>query len=289
MTLTIFTPAYNRTATLPRLYESLLGQSCLDFEWLIIDDGSTDHTPAQAARFTGEGKFPVRYLRKENGGKHTACNLALKEARGNWFLCVDSDDLLVPGAVEYLMAAMDGLPKNTGIAAYKTDLSGKLLSDPFPAGLTTEKLHRLSLVHGCCGEFTLAFPTAFARQFPFPVFPGERFISESVVYDRMDEAGQMYLLPRTITLCEYQPDGLSHNISALMKANPNGFCLYFLQRIDRMPTTPGRLACAGKYWCFRRISGNPDLIYQGPHRITAAIARPLGPLFRLYYKLFRKI
>ena len=85
--LTVFTPAYNRAATLPRLYESLLQQSCFEFEWLIIDDGSADDTPAVAAGFTGEGKFPVRYVYKENGGKHTALNRGIELARGRYFLC----------------------------------------------------------------------------------------------------------------------------------------------------------------------------------------------------------
>ena len=287
MMLSVFTPSYNRADSLPRLYRSLLVQTRFDFEWLIIDDGSTDQTADIVATFTGEGRFPVRYLQKENGGKHTAHNLALQEARGEWFLCVDSDDLLVPTAVADLLDAVQ--PDICGIISYKTDFSGKYLCSEFPPNLKAEKFYRLATVHGCVGEYTLAFPTSFARKFPFPVFEGERFMGESVIYDQMDTLGHMLLLPRVVTLCEYQRDGLSNHYYSLMKNNPNGFCLYFLQRIDLQQHFFQRLICAGKYHCFRLICGNRTLRYTGKHRLSVALAAPLGLIFRVYYKLFRNI
>ena len=287
MMLSIFTPSYNRAESLPRLYRSLLAQSSYDFEWLIIDDGSTDHTADVVMGFTGEGHFPIRYLRKENGGKHTAHNLALQEARGEWFLCVDSDDVLAPTAVADLLDAVQ--PDINGIVSYKTDFFGNYLCSEFPHDLKTEKFYRLSMFHGCSGEYTLAFPIAFAKEFPFPVFQGERFISESVIYDRMDQHGSMLLLPKVTTLCEYQADGLSGNINALMKKNPCGFCLYFLQRIDLQQALFHRLVYAGKYHCFRLICKNSALRYAGKHRISVALAALLGLVFRIYYKLFRNI
>ena len=105
MTLTLFTPTYPRSPMLPRLYESLRDQTCHDFEWLIIDDGSADDTADVVQSFTGEGTFPVRYQHKENGGKHTAYNLALELAAGRLFFCVDSDDYLAPDAVERVVSA----------------------------------------------------------------------------------------------------------------------------------------------------------------------------------------
>lgn len=282
--LTVFTPAYNRANTLPRLYESLLAQSSFDFEWLIIDDGSADATAQVAKGFTGEGKFPVRYVRKENGGKHTAHNLALEKAAGDWFVCVDSDDLLSPGAVQAILAAA---VNHSGIIAYKEDLEGNRLSDPFPEVAAVESLLQLEQAYGCRGEFTLAFRTDFARQFPFPVFRGERFVTECVVYDRM--LGSFALLPDTVTRCEYQPDGYSADTNRLMKNNPNGYCLYFLQRIDLAESFVQRVVTAGKYWCFRGICKNKELTYRGKHRLAAALGAAAAPVFRLYYKKFRGI
>lgn len=287
MMLTLFTPAYNRAATLPRLYESLLRQSCFRFEWLIVDDGSRDETARVVQSFTGEGKFPIRYIYQDNGGKHAAHNRALKEASGDWFLCVDSDDTLTSDAVENILMTAETQKGINGIIAYKTDLEGNPLSDRFPQGVDRAKLYELELRYGTGGEYALAFPTSFARRFPFPVFPGERFIGECVVYDKMDLEGQMYLLDRVVMPCEYQPGGYSQVFSNLMKQNPSGFCLYFLQRIDLMPGIKGRAVKAGQYHCFRWLSGNKELKYQGEHSAFVKLCIPVGVLFRIYYKLVR--
>jgi hypothetical protein len=131
----------------------------------------------------------------------------------------------------------------------------------------------------------LVFPTELARQFPFPVFEGERFVTESVVYDRIQ--CEMSLLPVALTVCEYQSDGYSNDSNALMARNPKGYCLYFLQRIDLMPGFKNRLVCAGKYWCFRWISGSKTLRYSGEHRFALLAGWFAGVVFRLYYKLVR--
>lgn len=287
--LTVFTPAYNRANMLPRLYQSLCDQSCKDFEWLIIDDGSADDTTSVVQSFIDEGKINIRYCKKENGGKHTAHNLALEQAAGEWFLCVDSDDLLAADAVSKLMAKAAQLNGENGIIAYKEDLNGRLLSDSFPEAICRTQMYRLAADYGCSGEFSLAFLTDFARKFPFPVFVGERFVTECVVYDRMDQQGQFALLPEVITVCEYQADGYSSDSSRLMKKNPSGYCLYFMQRIDLQMSFLQRAIHAGKYWCFRWICKRPELAYDGKHKALVALATIPGMFFRMYYKLFRGI
>ena len=286
--LTVFTPVYNRAETLTRLYESLQKQTCTDFEWLIIDDGSTDDTPKLAQSFLWEPRFPVRYQRKENGGKHTAHNLALTLAQGTWFLCVDSDDYLTQDAVQTLTAELKDLQPNRGIIAYKQDVSGKRLSREFPEDLQYSYMNELIIEHGCAGEFTLIFPTALVREYPFPVFPGERFVTESVVYDQIDRNCRMLLLPKVITVCEYQPDGYSQNVSRLMATNPCGYSLYFMQRVDVSPSWKGKIVSAGKYWCFRWRGRNCVVSYTGKHKLLTGLGIPLGMIFHIYYKWVRK-
>lgn len=287
--LTIFTPAYNRAEKLNRLYESLLHQSSHDFEWLIVDDGSTDATRCAVKGFANNGGFPVRYYFKENGGKHTAYNFALELAEGAWFFCVDSDDYLSPNAVAEILSAARDLKENQGILAYKQDVNERLLSEVFPQGVQFSKMYEMAQKHHCCGEFSLIFPTDLAKKYPFPVFAGERFVTESVIYDRIDRECEMLLLPKVVTICEYQQDGYSNNANAVMKKNPNGYCLYFLQRIDLQSTFVSRLMHAGKYWCFRWISKNRSLKYEGKNKLLTGFAVMPGLLFRVYYKLIRKI
>lgn len=287
MKVTVFTPAYNRGGYLKRLYDSLLCQSNQDFEWLIVDDGSTDDTPSVVAALSAEGKLNIRYHKKENGGKHTAYNQALELAAGDWFICVDADDMLAPEAVQDLLDATAELPDNMGIAAYKSDRTGKQLSEVFPEVVTTCKISEISLKWGCNGEFTFVFPTKIAKKYPFPVFPGEKFVGENVIYDRIEQECSVRLLPKVLTICEYLEDGYSQNFSNLLKKNPSGFCVYFMQRVDVAYSVSYRLSSAGKYWAFRWLSGNKTLKYRGPHRLACAVGWLLGLAFFVYYKVVR--
>ena len=289
MKLTIFTPTYNRASYLQRLYDSLLKQTEIDFEWLIVDDGSSDNTEEVANSFVEEKKILIRYLKKANGGKHTAYNYALEHAAGDWLLCVDADDYLANDAIAHIFERISTLNYKMGIVAYKEDQSGKRLSDLFPTHINQCKLSDLTLRYNCSGEFTLIYPTQIAAKYKFPVFSGEKFIGECVIYDQIDKECPVCFLPYPITVCEYLADGYSNNFGSLMGRNPSGFCLYFLQRIDLQVKLLPRIIHASKYWCFRWISGNNTLTYHGKHKLLVAFSVMPGVLFRIYYKLFRNI
>ena len=109
--VTVFTPTYNRAYILGDLYHSLQRQTCMDFEWLIVDDGSADDTKALVASWQGEeNPFPIRYVYQENGGKCRAINRGLKEADGRLFFTVDSDDYLTDDAIEKVIRWDGELP-----------------------------------------------------------------------------------------------------------------------------------------------------------------------------------
>ena len=286
MRITIFTPTYNRADKLQRVYESLIRQKSYDFEWLIIDDGSTDDTESTVIPYLQEKRFQVRYYRQKNGGKHRAYNLALQLAQGDWFLCVDSDDWLADNAVEQIVTCIGKLTDHQYIVAYKSDETGKQLSDDFPT-IGNCTLKELSQHYRCNGEFSLVFPIVLAREFTFPTFKKERFITEAVIYDRIDREKSAILLPEIITICEYQEEGLSNNLNHIMKENPAGYCLYFMQRIDYQDSFFKRFITAGKYQCFCRFAKEQKSLYTGKFLITVALARPLGIVFLLYYKMMR--
>lgn len=285
MRLTIFTPTYNRANMLMRVYHSLMSQSNYDFEWLIIDDGSSDNTAPVVERFNST-KFDIVYYKQSNGGKHTAYNRALKMARGEYFFCLDSDDWLAENAVQNIITKICPMGVKF-VLAYKEDQIGKRLSDEFPENVQQIDLFKLNNQYHCNGEFSIIFRTDFARRFPFPVFEGEKFITEAVVYDRMALDESVALLPKVITICEYQEEGLSKNLNHIMKKNPAGYCLYFMQRIDLQITMMQRIVMAGKYQCFCRFSGKQRSKYIGNHQVMVTLAKPLGFLFFLYYKILR--
>ena len=287
MKLTIFTPTYNRCNLLPRVYQSLLNQGSLDFEWLIIDDGSTDITKEVVDSFLNNGKFPVRYYRKNNGGKHTAHNTAVDLASGDYFMCLDSDDWLADNAIYNLLNVLDECSPYEGVIAYKVDETNKLLSDVFPVGLSKTTTVELTLDCDCNGEFVLVYPTLLLCNNHFPVFKGESFITESVLYDNLSKQCFMCLLPKVICVCEYQNEGYSKQINKVMKNNPAGYCLYFMNRIDLQRTIGKRLICAGKYYCFRWFAKKQVIKYNGNYRKSVVLGVPLGWLFWIYYKVIR--
>ena len=98
--ITVFTPSFNRAHLLSRLYDSLLKQTTNDFEWLIVDDGSTDDTETKVEEFINKGELPIRYYKQQNGGKHRAINTGVQLASGELFFIVDSDDGLVHDCIQ---------------------------------------------------------------------------------------------------------------------------------------------------------------------------------------------
>lgn len=108
MTLvTIFTPTFNRSHVLKRCYLSILEQHRDDIEWLIIDDGSTDDTANIVKEFQNENKLKIKYIYQNNSGKQASWNRAVENAKGEYFIGVDSDDILATGSINNLLSIRD--------------------------------------------------------------------------------------------------------------------------------------------------------------------------------------
>lgn len=286
MILTIFTPTYNRRDKLLRLYESLKHQSCNVFEWLVVDDGSTDNTEELIDSLIKENKIKIKYVKQNNSGKHVAHNTALNYAEGDFFFCVDSDDWVKEGFIDKFVKEISNLQCH-GVIAYKIDTKENLLSKVFPKQLQESSLFDLSYIYDCSGEFSIIIKTSIARAYKFPVFENEKFLGESVIYDQIGEKYKFRLMEQVATVCEYQEDGLTINYNMLMKQNPSGFCLYYMQRIDLSYSYIKKICFAGKYHCFKIMSKNKNLNYLGKNRILVCVTKPLGVLFWIYYKLIR--
>lgn len=244
MLLTIFTPLFNRKAFLPRVYESLKRQSCHDFEWLIVDDGSTDSPEELILPWIDqEVTFSIRFFQKENGGKHTATNLALEKASGDFFLFLDSDDYLTDHAVSLISQWVENLPpdfeqkKLLGVSGQKINSDGDYLlwkttndgrqipyggMPTFDHTLTctiAERSERYHMRGDCCEIFR----TAVLKQYPFPVFPGERFLAEDAVYSPISKDGWVIEYHKEpLEVCEYQLQGLSFDVEKFLR-NPKGW------------------------------------------------------------------
>lgn len=286
MLITIFTPTYNRKEQIKRLYNSLKNQSYKDFEWLIVDDGSTDDTSELVHDFVEEKAILIKYIKQSNGGKHTAYNTALNYAEGKYFFCIDSDDWIGDNFLEKL--SKESKYKDcAGFIAYKCNSKNELLSKKFPRQVEECSLFNLSEKYHCEGEFSIIIRSNIAKKYKFPVFDNEKFIGENVVYDKLSEKYKFRLLAERATICEYQEDGLTDNYADLMKKNPSGFCLYYMQRIDLSCSFITKINMAGRYNCFRIFCNNKKLKYSGKNKMLVFYSKPLGWLFWIYYKVVR--
>ena len=164
--ITVFTPAYNRAHLLPRLYQSLLAQKEHDFEWLIVDDGSTDDTEAVITSFIAEGQIKIRYHYKENGGKHTAVNLGVQKALGNLFFIIDSDDCLTQNAIETLDLQWTNIENRgdlCGIIGLSAFSNGGIVGNRFPQDQWEVSFSDVYLKHQLKGDKSVAFKTEILK------------------------------------------------------------------------------------------------------------------------------
>src|SRR6202158_1810541 len=183
---TVFTPTYNRAHTIKRVFDSLCAQTLRDFEWLVVDDGSTDGTAELVAAWMQSAEFALRYFRQNHAGKHFAHNRALIEAQGRFLVVLDSDDAFVPDALEKLARLWDTIPEHERHVFYSVgglcrDQNGAIVGDKLPTDPFDADLRELIYVHHNVGEKVIMALTDVLRRYPFPEIPGT-YVPEGVVW-----------------------------------------------------------------------------------------------------------
>lgn len=230
--ITVFTPSYNRKNELSKMYQSLLKQGNVCFEWLIVDDGSSDGTDKYIKSKIREDKIKIRYIYKENGGKQSAYNVGLDNAYGDIFLCIDSDDILKSNILktidnDFLMIK----DKNNvgGIAylqGYITD-KNKIIGSVFPRDMLEINYFDLYHKEKVTGDKLIVLKTSVAREYYFPIIKGEKFIPEALIYNRMAKKYNLLCMNKVAAYKEYLSSGYSNNYFNLVKKNPLGNRMYF--------------------------------------------------------------
>lgn len=234
MFLSIVTPTFNRGYILGACYQSLLRQTCKDFEWIVVDDGSSDNTEELVNSFITENKIDIKYVRQENGGKHIAHNTGAEYAQGEMFLCLDSDDQLTEDAVAFAKECwqenkVDGI---VGILAKRGAISDRQpICGMWQEGLQSATMFDLCNKYGFSGDTALFFKTEILKKEKFISFAGERFIPETALYCEIDEYGEMLLVDKVLYLTEYLPDGLTAKYHTLLRKNPNGTAYTYYQQL----------------------------------------------------------
>lgn len=213
--ITVMTPTYNRAYILSKLYESLIMQTSYDFEWIIIDDNSSDDTEMLVRSFNTD-KFAIRYFKQPHGGKHRAINFAVREAKGKYFFIVDSDDYLLPDAIENIASWLLDTEKSNdsvvcGVAGLRVSPLGEVIggdvitNDSFvvASNLEREKYNLL-------GDKAEIYSLDILKKYPFPEFENEFFVTEACVWDKIAYDGyKLRWYNKPIYVCEYLEDGLT--------------------------------------------------------------------------------
>lgn len=284
--ITVFTPSYNRAHTLPRTYESLKKQNNKNFIWLIIDDGSTDNTKELVNQWIYDNnEFEIQYIYKENGGMHTAHNVAYEHIYTELNVCIDSDDCLADGAIEKILNFWDNNVHDNyaGIIGLDSDLNGKII------GKDLGDLHSTTLSgyyeHGGKGDKKLVYRTDIIKKYPeYPVFEGEKYVGLGYKYLLCDQDYSLLVLNEILCNVEYQTDGSSMNMFKQYIQNPKGFA--FIRKVD-MRLKKGiitQFKTCIHYVSSSLISKNKYFIKESPKPVMTFFAIPFGFLLTVYIK-----
>lgn len=230
--ITVFTPSYNRKDELGKLYQSLLKQKDTEFEWLVVDDGSSDETDKYLDKLIKDRKIKIRYIYKENGGKQSAYNVGLDNALGEIFLCIDSDDILKTNILKEIEDDFLKIKDKNNIGGiaylqgYITDKK-KIIGSVFPSDKL--EVNYFDLYHNkkVTGDKLIVLKTTVAREYHFPILAGEKFVPEALVFNRMAKKYNFLCLNKVGAYKEYLSSGYSNNYFNLVKKNPLGNRLYF--------------------------------------------------------------
>lgn len=227
--ISVFTPSYNRGNLLYKLYNSLAVQTNKDFEWIIVDDGSTDNTKEVVESFISDGKVNIRYIYQKNSGKHIAINNGVVKAKGKYFFIVDSDDYITSNALELIynwFKTINNSEMYAGIGGQKIEQDGNLIGKTFDGDyIDCTSLERKK--NNIFGDKAEVFYTDILKKYPFPKIDDERFLPEAYVWNKIAYDGyKIRWFNEPLIVCEYLDDGLTKNASKLIDNNYKGQLLY---------------------------------------------------------------
>ena len=284
MKLTIHTATYNRAYILGQAYESLRAQTCKDFEWIITDDGSTDGT-AELVRGWQEqdNGFPIVYNPLEHVGLPRALNSGIERASGDWFMRLDSDDHLVPDAVEKTLrwiAEIETEPMFVGVGFARCQPDGRYMKDQTP--LIDPEIGYVDASNIERGQYNLdmdiceAQRTELLRQYPHQYWPTEKFAPEQLNHNEMALAGYKYRWrAEKLYICDYLNDGLTQN-DRIVRQNPMGYAMMHNQNMLLRHSFREKFKCAMQMTALCLYAGNISYLKESNCMAATVLSFPMG-------------
>ncbi|MGX7595069.1 glycosyltransferase family 2 protein [Planococcus plakortidis] len=289
--LTIFTPTYNRGYTLERLYKSLLRQTNKNFEWVIVDDGSTDNTRELVSEWINDGFISIRYLYQVNRGKHIAHNLGVEHANESLFTCLDSDDWFYDDTVEFVLNLYSSLAdKNSlaGIIGIDTYSDKKIVGNTFPSDVKFSNWKDLNFKHQLKGDKAIFFVTSVIKKVPFPNNEDKHMPPSYQLYN-INSNYKFALTNKELKFVEYLPDGITFNIRKKYKIAPHNYSEYRKLMMRISPKITFKLKNAIHFNISKRYSEKRIVINEMSilDRAMIIITSPMGLILWLWIE-FKK-
>ena len=266
--ITVFTPTYNRAKLLPRLYESLCKQTYRDFEWLIVDDGSRDGTIDAINKLKVENgelkdnyQFPIRYFYQENGGKHRAINHGVREAEGELFLILDSDDSLPERSLELIAKFYTQIKDDDsfgGVCGYMAHHDGTIIGKGNEEDILDTNSIDLRHRYNVKGDMCEVFKTSVLREIPFPEIGGERFCPEALVWNRIAKKYRLRVFHDVVYYRDYLDGGLTDKIVNIRMQSPIASMMCYQEMNELDISFLQKMKAAINYWRFRFCSDTPS-------------------------------
>lgn len=277
MMITVLTPTFNRGGGLQSLWDSLQKQTVKDFEWLVVDDGSTDGTKNLITKLQEKSDFPIRYIYKSNGGKHTALNVGIQTIRSELTFIVDSDDCVTDDAVESILKIHKKYRSQNNICGYaflRAFPDGKVNGKKFDVD---EKIGSYIDVR-VNGDDTGADKAEVFKTHCLKEYPNEKFLGEDLVWVRMARKYEMVHINKAIYVGNYLEDGLTNNRRKHNIASPIG-CMHRAEEfMESDLKTRYRIKGGLQYIVYGRFAGVKivDLIRKSRHKVLATVCTPGG-------------
>ncbi len=281
--ISILTPTYNRGKLLLPLYESLKNLTFEDFEWLIVDDGSEDDTEQYALSWIAHNiqnaEFPIRYIKKSNGGKHTAINRGVREANGELILILDSDDTLPADSlatIAHYYEQCKGYKDCAGVCGLMAHHDGQLIGTGFPKEPMYESAlqFRYAEEANVTGDLLEVYKTSVMREFPFPEIENEKFCPESLVWNRIANKYKLFCFNKVIYYRDYLEGGLTSKIVRIRMNSPIASTMTYAEMLDYNISLKWKIRSAINYWRFKYCIKNKSL---------------KAPTVKWYWRLFQLV
>lgn len=303
-TLTVFTPAYNRAHTIERTYKSLCRQTNHDFMWIIVDDGSTDETRKLCETWFSSGFvnpneneivgfskdatwLKLYYIYKENGGMHTAHNVAYNHIDTELSVCIDSDDWMPDNAVELIVSKWrrDGKDCYAGMIGLDMFEDGYIVGTCFPKDLKSCKTYDLERKYDVrCDKKYVYRPDVIKKYLPYPVFPGERYGTVNFLYQKIDHDYDMLCSNDIYCIVDYQEDGLSYNAFNQHKQSPLTRAYECEVYMDVMPYFQDKIKKSIQYVSCAILARKLSLLWNTKHKFLVWSCVPLGIAYNIYLR-----